>query len=127
MMYNSIKIKRPSTLSPHHGKQSQASNRVPASNLGQHPGCRLCRSLRLVIEELPPFCDPFLVIFNTFLDGTIRVELASERKVKCGSGDITTSALHMVLCLIPKLSLVLEESKYETHEINDFDEPTSHL
>ena len=83
-MYDSIKIKGSSTLSLHRGKQSQASKRVPASNLGQHSGCGLCRSLCLVIEELLPFLDPFLVIVNTFLDGTVRVELASERKVKCG-------------------------------------------
>jgi len=35
--------------------------------------------------------------------------------------------LHMVLCLMPKLSVVLEESKYGTHEINDFDEPIPHF
>ena len=40
---------------------------------------------------------------------------------------MTKSALHMVLCLMRKLSMILEESKYETHEIDDFDKPIPHL
>lgn len=53
--------------------------------------------------------------------------LRLREKSSVGGGDITISALHMVLCLMPKLSMGLEESKYETHEIDDFDEPIPHL
>ena len=53
--------------------------------------------------------------------------LRLKEKSSVGCGDITASALHMVLCLMPELRMVPEESKYATHKINDFDEPIPHL
>jgi len=41
-------------------------------------------------------------------------------------GKTLDSVLHMVLCLTPELSMLLVP-KYETHEVNDFDEPIPHL